>query len=289
VAYHRPGWGDRRVARSESWDLRYWSEAKTVVDREVADRPQTQFYGMGAFPYGDYEIGTLWVYLTEESDMGFWKKLGHQQPELTYTRTGYAWRRAQLGAPWIALAPTGSWDCGGIQPASQPVFLQDEIRFYYAASRTGHGGFERYLGSKPRSGIGFACMKPDRFVSISAAREGRILTRPIWTGTPQFYLNAATQREGHIEVEIDDILGKPIKGFEMKSCVPFSGNATRARIEWRNNPDPAPLIDREIRMRVRAAKGKLYSLFAGSEAEAAAYWNFRIPNYMTLESERERM
>jgi hypothetical protein len=103
VLYCRPGWADRRVARRESWDFRHWSEPRIVMDQEPGDHPQMQFYGLGAIPYGDYEIGTRWICHTEAKDMGFWRMHGRQQAELAYTRSSYAWHRAELGQAWISL------------------------------------------------------------------------------------------------------------------------------------------------------------------------------------------
>ena len=285
AVYVRPAFGDRRVARRESWDFAHWSEARTVIDQDPADHPQTQFYGLGAIPYGAYEIGTLWIYQTVESDMGFNKMLGHQYPELAYTRTGHAWHRAAVGEPWIPLGQEGSWEWGMIQPASAPVLLQDEIRFYYAAIRTGHGVRE-YHGREPRCGIGFASMKPDRFVGVTAERGGVILTRPFWTSTPEFYVNAQVPSTGEIRVAVEDLAGQPISGFELAQCIPLKGDSVRHRLAWRNDPDRAQLADREIRLRLQASEAIIYALMAGGEEELATYWKFDIPPFLSLEQQR---
>jgi hypothetical protein len=282
VLYCRPCFGDRRVSRRESWDLVHWSEPKIVVDQTPGDHPQTQFYGLGAIPYGAYEIGTLWIYHTEVTDMDFQKMRGHQQPEFVYGRSGYAWHRATLGDPWIELGEEGSWEWGNIQPASAPVLLEDEIRFYYAATRTEHGTRE-YEGPEARCGIGFASMKPDRFVGVTAAQDGHILTRGFWTSDPEFYVNAKVKDEGELCVEIDDIDGHPVDGFELKNSIPVKGDSTRHKLAWRGNPDTSVLADREIRLRVRARRATVYALVAGSESELAAYWRFEIPGFLKHE------
>ena len=288
VVYVRPAFGDRRVGRRESWDFVHWSEAKTVIDQEPGDHAQTQFYGLGAIPYGAYEIGTLWIYRTVESDMGFNKMHGHLYPEIVYTRTGHAWHRAALGEAWIPLGQEGSWESGMIEPASAPVPLHDEIRFYYAATRTGHG-VKEYTGHQPRCGIGFASIKPDRFVGVTAAPEGLILTRPFWTATPEFHINADVLRTGEVRVAVEDIGGQPIRGFELAQCVPLKGDSVRHRLAWRNDPDPTQIADREIRLRVRARGATIYALMAGAEQELAAYWEFDIPPFLSREQQRSRL
>jgi len=105
VAYHRPSHGDRRVARTESWDFANWSETKVVLEPDQDDLTNVQFYGMGAIPYGAYEIGTLWVYRTVVDDMSWTKFFGGTQvPEFVHSRGGYAWHRSARGTPWIALS-----------------------------------------------------------------------------------------------------------------------------------------------------------------------------------------
>ena len=288
VLYVRPGFGDRRVARRESWDFVTWSEAKIVIDQEPFDEPQTQFYGLGAIPYGAYEIGTLWIYQTVADDMGLNKMLGHQQPELAYTRTGYAWHRASLGHPWIALGESGTWEWGQIQPASSPVLLEDEIRFYYAATRTGHGVSE-YSDPEPRSGIGYASVKPDRFVGVVASEEGVVLTRPFWTETPEFYLNASVADGGRVLVGVTDLQGQPIEGFDVADAVSVRGDSTLHRLRWRGEPDPGALANREIRLRLRARGATLFALMAGSEQEARRYWDFDIPPFLNIQQQRRQM
>jgi len=284
VAYHRPVLGDRRIARSESWDFINWSEAKIVIDQSPEDPPQIQFYGMGAFPYGEYEIGTLWIYHTDKNDFGFWKMEGYQEPELTYTRTGYAWHRVEKNKPWIERGKEDDWDCGQIQPASAPVFLEDEIRFYYVGTRATHGkSLKEWDRPEPRCGIGFAGVKVDRFVGIDAKEEGFLITRPFWTEKGEFFINAKIK--GYVNVEITDLSGKSISGFEMENSVPLVGDSLYHKCKWKGNPDKSKLLNREIRFKIKAKEATIYSLMAGSEKEIKKYWEFKIP-YFPYEREK---
>ncbi|HOL50309.1 MAG TPA: hypothetical protein PK165_03015 [bacterium] len=284
VAYHRPVFGDRRIARSESWDFINWSDAKTVIDQSPLDPPQTQFYGMGAASYGEYEIGTLWIYHTDHNDFGFWKMEGYQEPELVYTRTGYAWHRIEINMPWIKRGEKGAWDCGQIQPASAPVFLEDEIRVYYAGTRTTHGkSLETWNTSEPRCGIGFVSIKPDRFAGLVASDKGILLTRPFWSEVPQFFVNANI--EGFLCVEITDVSGKPVPGFELENAIPMKGDSLYHPCRWKNNTGTSGLVNKDIRFKVVANNAKVYSLMAGSEKDVAKYRDFRV-TYFPFEREK---
>jgi hypothetical protein len=284
VLYLRPAGGDRRIGRSESWDFVHWSEIKIVLDQEPGDPPQVQFYGMGAATYGGYEIGLPWIYHTVASDLKFGKPEGRMQPELAYARSGYAWHRAAPGHGWISLGDKGSWDHAQSHPASLPVYLEDEIRFYYAAAKQPHEVSTRAL-KEPQWGLGFASSKPDRFVALAAPGEGRLLTRPFWTATGQFFVNASCAG-GELRLEITDLNGKTIPGFDRQGCQPLTGDATRCLVRWQGNPDSTKVADTQIRMRVFAKNAKLYSIFSGTENQAASYWRFRIPSHMPMDKEK---
>jgi hypothetical protein len=289
VAYHRPAFGDRRVARSQSWDFLNWSKPEIVIDQEAGDPPQRQFYGMGAAAYGGYELGTLWIYSTDPANMDFYKmRGGHQFTELTYCRSGYAWHRAALGEPFIPHGKEGTWDWGLLQAASSPLFLADEVRFYYAGSRALHSQWRQWKGPPPRCGIGFAACKPDRFVSLTAGNRGTLLTRPFWTETPRFFVNAQVAKAGQVRLAVLDTDAKPIKGFGAADCLPVTGDQTMHEVTWRGRGDPAVLANRQIRLYVEAKHARLYSLASGTPEEARRYWEFRIPHYLDMETEKQR-
>lgn len=293
VVYTRPEGGDRRVARVESWDFVHWSETRMVLEPGPMDPVQTQFYGMGSTPYGGFELGTLWLYRTAPEDMGYYKtKGGEQMPELAYCRSGasfgwptlsgaggHAWHRAALGEPLIPLGAEGSWECGSIQAASSLVLLEDEIRIYYSGNRTTHGHRE-WEGAGHRTGLGFASLKPDRFVSLTASgTQGQLLTRPLRTQDPQFYVNADVVDGGGIRVEVTDVDGRPFDGFELANCRPITGDSVGHPVSWQGDPSPEPMAGPWIRLRVTAKDARLYSLSCGREEEVAAYWDFRIPHH----------
>ena len=293
VVYTRPEGGDRRIARVESWDFVHWSETRMVLEPGPLDPVQTQFYGLGSTPYGGFELGTLWAYHTAPEDMGYYKtKGGKQMPELAYCRSGasfgwptlsgaggYAWHRAAHGEPLIPLGSGDSWECGSVQAASSLVCLEDEIRVYYSGSRTTHG-YHEWDGPDYRTGIGFASLKPDRFVALSTANaKCQLLTRPVLTKDPQFFVNANVDGNGELRVEITDVDAKPFPGFELENCLPITGASVSHCVRWRGEPSPESLAGTWVRLRVEATSAKLYTLAFGREEEVATYWDFRIPHH----------
>jgi hypothetical protein len=286
VAFHRPGFADRRVGRTESWNFRNFSEPAVVMEPDQGDPPNTQHYGMGAAVYGAYMIGTLWVYHTDPENMDFYKMTGYQQPEFVHSRGSYCWHRTAQGQAWIPVSRDSRlFDCGQIQPLSSPVFLEDEIRFYYTGTRTRHGAKETWTGKGPRAGFGFASCKPDRFVAVVANGAGSLLTRPFWTDTPRFCVNAAIGKGGFVRAQILNMDGTAIPGLGLKECVPVSGDSTAHVLAWKGNPDLAGVLKRDIRIRLEAKNARLYSIYSGTPEEAARYRDFRIATFVNSQAE----
>ena len=252
VAYHRMAGYGRRVFRSESWDFAHWSgEPQMVLEPDAGDSPQTQFYGLGACAYGPYELGTLWMYATDPDDRGPSKSQGLQTPELAYARAGTAWHRAEPGTAFIPNGAAGEWDCGNLQPASQPVFLDDEIRYYYAGTSVRHS---RHWELEPQeAGLGLARLKPDRFVALRAgqapAELGTIAFKP---PSVDVFVNARTAADGEVRVELQDVEARPLPGFSTADCRPIRGDATAQRVEWRGIGQAEAPVGQPTRIRLTA-------------------------------------
>ncbi|MDH7570284.1 MAG: hypothetical protein QHJ73_11955 [Armatimonadota bacterium] len=277
VCYHRLDGFGRRVFRSESWNFVYWSgEPRLVLEPGPADPPQLQFYGMGATAYGPYEIGTLWVYHTEPTDMGAGKALGYQEAELSYARSGYAWHRAAPGEAFLPHGEGQAWDRGNLQAASAPLFLEEEIRYYYAGTTQRH---QRHWELQPQTaGLGMASMKPDRFVALCAGEHPAVLlTVPFVLPSTRLFVNAAVDPGGWLLAELLDGEGNPIPGCGGDACVPLRGDSTAHRVVWRPGSAAEERVGRAVRLRVRARQARVYSLYAADPDETPVYWRFRSP------------
>ncbi len=274
AAYHRMAGYGRRVFRSESWDFAHWSgEPQMVLEPDAVDPPQTQFYGLGACAYGPYELGTLWIYATDPDDHGPGKAHGLQTPELAYARAGTAWHRAEPGTAFIPNGAADEWDCGNLQAASQPVFLDDEIRYYYAGTNVRHS---RHWELEPQqAGLGMARLKPDRFVALRAgeapAELGTIAFKP---PSVDVFVNARTADDGEVRVELQDAEARPLVGFTAADCRPITGDSTAHRVEWRGAGQAAVPVGQPTRLRLTARRATVYSVFVTEPGETPVYHRF---------------
>jgi len=270
--YHRVTGKGRRVNRSESIDLVFTTgEPRLVFEPGPGDPPQLQFYGMGSAVYGAYEIGTLWAYHTSVEDHGGGKMRGYQEAEFVYSRSGYAWHRAAQGEAFIPHGRQGEWDDGNLQCASSPVFLEDEIRYYYAGTNMTH---QSHWELQPQTaGLGMATIKPDRFVALAAGdRPAELLTCAFQPLSARLFINAAVKPDGGVRVAAVDEKGAPLEGLGAEDCDCVRGDSLGHGVRWRNGK--ALPTDRKVRLRVVVQDARLYSISNTEAEEDPVYYRF---------------
>jgi hypothetical protein len=277
VVYHRKFGLGRRVCRSDSWNFRVWTgEPRMVFEPDAGDPPQIQFYGMGAAAYGTYELGSLWMYHTDLTDPGGGKMRGYQEVELAYSRSGYAWHRAFQGAPIIPHGRKGSWEQGNLQCSSQPVFLENEIRYYYGATDMFHK--THWELDPQRAGLGLATMKPDRFIALAAGETTAQLTTFAFRAvSPDVVVNADCGRQGWVEVEALDIEFKPLAGVNNRGERRITGDSLQHKVAWADPSKAAGMVGQTVRFRVRVRDARLYSVSMLDPGEKPVYHRFRAP------------
>ena len=271
VIYHRLYGYGRRVFRSESWDFLYWSsEPRMVLEPGPTDPPQLQFYGMGSAPYGPYEIGSLWLYHTFFDDKGHSKMRGYQETEFTYARSGYAWHRPMPMAPFIPHGDKNSWEQGNLQAASAPVYLDNEIRYYYMGTTQLHS--PHWELEPQKAGLGMASIKPDRFMAHHAGERGEILTVSFDLPKSAMFLNAQTDENGWIKVEVLDAEGHVDPDYSLEKCQAIQGDSTGHAVIWEGQSVPLP---GRSRIRIVASNAKIYSLYTVEPGEVPEYHKFK--------------
>ena len=274
VIYHRLGGFGRRIFRSESLNFIDWpGEPRMVVEPDAGDPPQIQCYGMGSTAYGPFEIGTLWMYHTDPQDLGAGKMRGYQEAELTYARSGYAWHRAAQGTAFIPHGKKGDWDQGNLQCASSPVFLDNEIRYYYMGTNMFH---KSHWELEPqRAGLGLAILKPDRFVALRAGKEtAELLTYALKLPSNKVLVNAATGPNGWMRLGIMEANGKPAAGFSEADCAPIAGDSTAHVVHWKGIDAGATIAGRPVRLRLRAQNADVFSICCSESNDLPAYYRF---------------
>ena len=213
------------VGYTTSRDLLHWSTPKLVLSPDDLDPEWVEFHTGTAFVHEGIYFCLLQILHREE-------RAGILDVELVVSRDGERWLRPFRSQRFIGLGDRSDFDGGSILTNSTPVFLDDEIRFYYggySAGATGTLGEEEPV----RSGIGLATIPRDRFASFVATDgPGQVTLKE--RGLPaqgRLAVNAEASG-GELRLELLDSRGFRISGYERERCRPIDQDGLRMEVGW---------------------------------------------------------
>ncbi len=115
--------------------------------------------------------------------------------------------------------------------------------------------------AQPTSHLHRYTLRIDGFISVHAPYEGgEMTTRPIRFSGDTLFLNFSTSAAGFIKVEILDLQGNGIEGYELENSTELIGNEIEKGVIWQGNPDLRKLMDRPVRLRFVMKDADLYSI-----------------------------
>jgi hypothetical protein len=243
--YCRPrayaGYHKRRVSIVESDDLRTWTHDRTILVPTETDIPE--FYGMVVFRRGDLFFGLLQRYV---------KATGFMDCELAWSSDGTHWQQIPTHAAFAGRGPEGAWD-HGMTLLESPVFVDDEIRFYYGGAPLPHDTKEENVW-----GVGLMKSERDRLIGLrpSSSEEGVILTRPFNPSNAKLAVNAIIRKSIHAELRTDN--GKPIDGFKFDDCDPVMATGFKQPITWKGK-QIADCAEPLVRVKFRLTDADLFT------------------------------
>jgi len=251
-------------ARDDAGSLARIEEVRPVLD--VPDNPRkmrTEFYGIGVYQQESCTVAFPWM-LTINNNARYGNHEGPGEVQLAVSRDLEHWERP-FRRPCILRGKVGEWDCGFFWTAAEALRVGDEIWLYYAGSNFTHGtpvlyrrapeGARRERLSKYTSSIGLATWKLDRFVSVDGPAEGGTLTTvPIVFSGNRLELNAATEDDGHVVVELLDASGSVIA-----VAAPVEGDSLRHVVAWTDGTQVGKLAGKPIALRFHLTDASLYS------------------------------
>lgn len=251
------------LGRIESRDFLTWNEPQFLLGPDEHDHPDTEFHTSPVFYYhGRYFC----------LNQLFNRRLkGAIDIELMTSRDGLTWERNFRDERFLARSEPGLFDSRSIFTNATPVFLADEIRFYYGAyNQSPLGGVKSAVGE--RSGVGMASIALDRFAGIATLPEsaqvtlrqplqdiGQVTFKPLdLTGCRRLQLNAAAE-SGVVQAELLDERGFRVPGFTRDDCEPLTGDSLRHTVAWRNT-SLSNLPAGRYQLRVHLQRATLYAV-----------------------------
>lgn len=101
----------------------------------------------------------------------------------------------------------------------------------------------------------------DGFTSLNAPYSGgEFITHPFRFEGMNLRINYSTSAVGGIRVEIQDVKGHPIQGFELNSCQEIYGDEVSRIVAWKGHSDIRALTTQPIRLRFVMHDADLFSL-----------------------------
>lgn len=110
-------------------------------------------------------------------------------------------------------------------------------------------------------------LRLDGFVSLQASMQGgEAVTAPLRFEGERLTVNFATSAAGSLAVEIQDIDGRPIPGYELEQCVPQFGDEIERTVSWKGGADVSALAGQTVRLRFQLKDADLYAFrFAAND------------------------
>ena len=270
----------RKVARMVSTDFVHWKDDELVLEPDTQDQPDTEFYGLSPFPYGNQYLGFLWVFHTYNQQIDI---------QLVSSRDGRRWdrsvhRRIFLPLGFIKNAYNGrAFDSEMIMSIAPPTVRDGTLWIYYSGFNVKHNSTtseevldDRYIGE-----IGLARIPVDGFVSLDATSEGQTKLRPITFQGSELHIIASTRSlgdakhpynpdwsklygnvpegVGEVRVELESEDGKPIMGFSAADCDPIRGSIADRKVTWAGKSALARLQGRRLRIKFVMKNASLFS------------------------------
>lgn len=258
----------RGVSSAYDKHIRYWFGA-WPHDETHPDFPETegapQMYNHDAIGYESLLLGqfNVWQGPSNETaaQYGIQKR---NQIMLGYSRDGFHWSRPDP-KPFIGDNRTeGAWNWGNVQSvAGVPIIVDDELYFFASGRRKNDEFWDGYTST------GLFKLRRDGFASLRAgATEGTMTTRVLTFDGQYVFVNADVN--GSLRIEVLDESGTSIPGYE---SLDFTGDTTKAIIEWRDSENLANLIGQKVRFRFTLMDGDLYSFWVSpwSTGESRGY------------------
>ena len=250
-------WG-RAVRLLESDDFLNWETGDIVMYADIDDLPGDEIYSMAVFPYEGVYIGLVQMYHAHPD-------INTLDVQLAVSRDRMNWTRVGNREVFLGLGGIGEWDRFNISIGSQPVPVDNELRFYYSGWTTRHKlagvpyeGPDTEFHDDHKTAIGFASVLKDRFVSYGASFDGgTLITKLFHFKGEQLHINAKSDH-GTIAVRVMDENRRYLEEFESG---PFSADSTDMIVEWKHRNLGALGSKRPIMLEFVLRNARLYSFW----------------------------
>lgn len=237
------GWkpeGYRAIRTATSKDFIHWEHQ---ADLRYADSPNEHLYTNAIQPY--FRAPHLFVGFPTR----FQSKTEQVEPVLMTSRDGTLFRRwseelIPITAPKDRAGNRSNYMTWGLLqlPGNNREVCVYATEAYY----TGSGGRVRRF-----------TFRTDGFVSVHAAGEGTLITKPLTFSGSKLSLNVVSKTPARVELQ--SASGKPLPGFTLDDCAPIVGDQIEQAVSWKGG-DLAAIAGKPVRLRFVLKDSDLFSI-----------------------------
>lgn len=262
VLYLRGGSDERRrhVRRADSAEFAQFDNLRPCLVADPQDDISDDIYNPC---YTVYPNG-LRFYLMFPSL--YHRVESHVDAQLAVSRDSYLWQRPER-VPIIDLAHEGG-EYGSLYAAPNLAAPEEgDWRLAFSGSERKHDF--RARGSAPRapdrSELRWALWKPNRLAGLDAEGEGRVVLNMRICAGAEMRLNYRTEADGWVKAELVHPPSTPpreveaFEGFSLAEAEKLTGDEVSRVVRWNGNSDLSSLKGREVAVRLRMNKAKVFS------------------------------
>ena len=233
---------------------------------ELGNSTLAQIYKIDATPYESLMLGLFEILSGPTNDeCAAEGKPKRTDLQLAFSRDGFHWSRPRetfIGGT----GKSGDWDRGYISSVGGGcLIVGDELLFPYGAFAGDPVNTDKYYvwgGLYANGATGIAKLRRDGFASMRG--PGVLTTEQVRFSGKHLFVNA----KGSLRAEVLDANGKPIAGLTPADCIPFTGDSTRAHLNWKG--DLASQAGKTVRIRFHLAEGDLYAFWISSDESGSS-------------------
>jgi hypothetical protein len=256
-----------------------WSKAVYWTNADHLDQPEPagsyagiasegeppQLYSLAAVAYESLMIGMHQILRGPRNEIcaqGKFPKL--TDLEVGFSRDGFHWDRPDRRGLIRGTREAGTWDRAYLHTTTGVlVVLDDRLVFPYCAysGDVGDGRHDMYGGAA----IGLASLRRDGFASMEAVdKPGTLTTRTLTFMGRHLFVNVNAP-QGELRAELLDLSGKVLA-----TSKPVTGDTTKQRVEWLDQPDLAQWAGQPVRFRFQLSNGQFYSFWVTDDINGAS-------------------
>lgn len=258
----RPFWGERRLGHTDTKDFRHFTPFEHCLQIDSLDKPLEEMYGMPVLPLDGIFVGFPLIYGENESSHGGKFNPGTISPQLAYSFDGHHWQRS-LRESYLREyrgQPSMFWVSAFSESPDGNQFI------YVTHSKHAHGeGFALADGGT----TDIYKTPKDRFICLASeeGETGTVTTRENYFTGRDVFVNIKAEEatfavfESVSTPEDMNLMGMthPVPGFTHEDCVPFSGDSTAWKPEFREH-DLSELSGRTLSFEIRFRSGKIFTV-----------------------------